>query len=199
MALTSVFAILSVLSLVSAVPNVTVSQIYPGTCGGYPSSYGTGGTHADAFNFIPAEADIGSLNNLKTGVKDGDFVVYKYNGFEDNATYSQLASDIFCCDVGGHVLNGLGDKRLLLSTDVAVQDLGFYNDGFQPETYEHYLDGVKQDGVYLGLGNVTTWSFRIHPEDVYWKTRLVGPGSKPVDEDYIEFRGFLKAVSPPPA
>jgi hypothetical protein len=198
MAATSLFAVLFLLSRVSAVPNVTVTQIYAGNCGGYPSSYSTGGTHADAFNFIPAEADVGSLNGLKTGVKNGNFVVYRYDGFEDNATYSELASDIFCCDVGGHVLNGLGDKMLLLSTNVEVQDLGFYIDGFQPETYEHYLDGVKQDGVFLGLGNVTTWSFRRLAEDIYWKTRLIGPGSKSIDGDYIEFRGFLKAVAPPP-
>jgi len=198
MALTLLFGILLLLSRVSAVPNVTVTQIFSGNCGGYPSSYSTGGTHADAFNFVPDQADAGSLNGLKTGVKDGDFVVYRYDGYEDNSTYSTLASDIFCCDVGGHVLNGLGDKKLLLSTDVKVQGLGFYSDGFQPETYEHYLDGVKQDGVFLGLGNVTTWSFRRLLQDTYWKARLMGPGSQRVDDDYIEFRGFLKAVAPPP-
>lgn len=30
-------------------------------------------------------------------------------------------------------------------------------DGVQPTVYEHYIDGVKQDGKFLGGYNTTTW------------------------------------------
>jgi hypothetical protein len=33
--------------------------------------------------------------------------------------------------------------------------------GLNPEVYTHEIAGVQQDGLSLGLGNVTTWGFEL--------------------------------------
>lgn len=40
-------------------------------------------------------------------------------------------------------------------------------DGTPLRVFEHYIDGVKQDGVYLGgYDNSTAWGFMYYPADV---------------------------------
>ncbi|KAF2199438.1 hypothetical protein GQ43DRAFT_442491 [Delitschia confertaspora ATCC 74209] len=49
--------------------------------------------------------------------------------------------------------------------------------------FEHYVDGVKQDGVFIGgYENSTKWGFRYYPANVgsvrdYYLIRLLGPNS----------------------
>lgn len=51
------------------------------------------------------------------------------------------------------------------------------------QAYEHYEDGVRQDGFFLGAHNVTTWALQEVPASSasgskpYWQIRLLGPGS----------------------
>lgn len=51
------------------------------------------------------------------------------------------------------------------------------------QAYEHYENGVKQDGFYLGAHNVTTWALRevqassASGNKPCWQMRLLGPGS----------------------
>lgn len=54
----------------------------------------------------------------------------------------------------------------------------------RPKPFEHYVDGVKQDGVFLGgYENSTTWGFKYYPESMgsagmgYYLIRLLGPNS----------------------
>lgn len=51
------------------------------------------------------------------------------------------------------------------------------------QAYHHYLDGVKQDGIFLGAHNVTSWAVQLQDGSAgsggkpYWLVRLLGPGS----------------------
>ena len=177
--------ILSLIAPISAFPNVTAIQIGQGDCSAYPSTYTTFGRSADEFSFTPDQAENSSINNLTTGTTSVGMVVYT-----DNTT----ASEIFCCDHGGTVEDGLGVKSLLFSSNVTDNRLGYWDQGVLPETYTHAISGVAQPGVFLGLANVTTWAFR--PVGNVYQMRLLGPGVSLVKG---EFRGFLKAVLPPNA
>ncbi|KAJ6131325.1 hypothetical protein N7523_001785 [Penicillium sp. IBT 18751x] len=52
------------------------------------------------------------------------------------------------------------------------------------QAYYHYLDGVKQDGIFLGAHNVTSWAVQLQDGSAgsggqpYWLIRLLGPGSE---------------------
>ena len=183
--LLTVSILLTLTTSISAFPNVTAIRTGSGDCSAYPSTYSTFGRTADEFSFTPSQAENSSINNLTTGTSSLGLVVYT-----DNTT----ASEIFCCDHGGTVEDGLGYKSLLFSSNSTDNRLGYWEQGVLPETYTHELAGVAQDGVFLGLANVTTWAFR--PVGSVYQMRLLGPG---VGLMKGEFRGFLKAVLPPNA
>jgi len=87
-------------------------------------------------------------------------------------------------------------QTLLLQAD---EELAYSINGRKPETYAHEIGGVRQDGVFLGGGDVTTWGFRRPSEGAgagYYFVRLLVPGAKALHED--EFKGFMKVVQPPP-
>ncbi|CAI7667426.1 unnamed protein product [Penicillium pancosmium] len=70
------------------------------------------------------------------------------------------------------------------------------------QAYNHYQDGVKQDGIFLGSHNVTTWGIQINSGSAgsagrsYWTLRLLGPNSadpstgRPLYDG--EFRTFVR-------
>ncbi|KAJ5591486.1 uncharacterized protein N7459_001855 [Penicillium hispanicum] len=70
------------------------------------------------------------------------------------------------------------------------------------QAYNHYKDGVKQDGLFLGAHNVTTWGIQPVEGDQasggkpWWMIRLLGPNSavpntgKPLYDG--EFRTFIR-------
>ena len=52
------------------------------------------------------------------------------------------------------------------------------------QAYYHYLDGVKQDGIFIGAHNVTSWAVQLQDGSAgsggqpYWLIRLLGPDSE---------------------
>jgi hypothetical protein len=90
---------------------------------------------------------------------------------------------------------GYRDTPLLGSTP--VQGSMVFRTGLRLEPYWHEENGVRQQGIYLGANNLTTWAFS------YWtsgcgighiRVRFLGlPGSSRIEEG-LEFKGFLKIV-----
>lgn len=78
--------------------------------------------------------------------------------------------------------------------------------GLPLKVFEHYIEGVKQDGVFLGgYDNSTTWGFKYYPADPvdfynldYYYLRLLGPNSAdPVTGAPLgknETRGFVRVA-----
>lgn len=57
-------------------------------------------------------------------------------------------------------------------------------EGPPPKVFEHYIDGEKQEGVWLGgYDNTTLWGFKYYPASMgtydqdYYYMRLLGPDS----------------------
>ena len=76
-------------------------------------------------------------------------------------------------------------------------------EGNDLKVFEHYIDGVKQDGVYLGgYDNSTTWGFKYQSANAgsynmpYYYIRLLGPNSAdPTTGAALkvnETRGFIR-------
>ena len=74
-----------------------------------------------------------------------------------------------------------------------------------PELYQHSIDGVVQDGEYLGLNGLTTWGFRYqgftcgaNATRDYYEVKLMGmPETEGDTAGYeVEFKGFLKLAGP---
>jgi len=113
---------------------------------------------------------------------------------------TNATSTIFCCDRGGTVLDGFGVQSLLLSTDASDEELGYLGQGLGPETYVHEINGVRQNGTFLGKANVTTWAFRPATAPLnFYQVRLLVPGNGSLNGKSLhdgEFLGFLKVISP---
>lgn len=71
--------------------------------------------------------------------------------------------------------------------------------GLRPETYAHEIQGVRQEGTFLGLENSTRWAFKFvlgpggagSEELDRWDMRLLGKGMVAREE---ELEGVLRIV-----
>ncbi|OCL08267.1 hypothetical protein AOQ84DRAFT_354564 [Glonium stellatum] len=192
------------MALVSAVPNVTVTPIGRG-CSAYPNWYPspesdtTGG-----FRFRADQADNSSINGLyssvryfpgSNGLRSGNIVI---------TPNTMGATPGFCCVNGViedlYLTTAPAVTTIYFSASLYDAQLTYLEDGGKVETYAHEIGGVRQDGVFIGAGNVTTWGFKYQPasasEPDYIEMRLLGPNSsdpttgKPLRDG--EFKGFLK-------
>ncbi|KAH7128617.1 hypothetical protein B0J11DRAFT_275125 [Dendryphion nanum] len=72
---------------------------------------------------------------------------------------------------------------LVLSPYPYDASLMYKIDGTAPRIFEHYIDGEKQPGTFLGgYDNTTAWGLKYYPANVgsprdYYYTRLLGPNS----------------------
>ncbi|KAF2010484.1 hypothetical protein BU24DRAFT_454847 [Aaosphaeria arxii CBS 175.79] len=78
-------------------------------------------------------------------------------------------------------------------------------EGEEVKIFEHYIDGVKQPGAFIGgYDNSTTWGFQYQPANQgssgldYFSIRLLGPNSAdPTTGEALranETRGFIKIL-----
>ncbi|EPE25128.1 hypothetical protein GLAREA_11709 [Glarea lozoyensis ATCC 20868] len=160
-----------------ALPNVTAIPAGPGDCSAYPNFYGTNGRTSDAFIFLPSQADNPSVNNLKTSILNNTLVVLNDPSADPT---------IFCC-IAPNIFDGWAERTLLLEGDRRMR---YTSQGVTPELYVHEIEGVKQEGVFLGSEGVTRWVFG--EIEGGWGVRLDGDGV--VNEG--EFKGFLRAELP---
>ncbi|PWY89066.1 hypothetical protein BO70DRAFT_160640 [Aspergillus heteromorphus CBS 117.55] len=100
---------------------------------------------------------------------------------------------MFCNDAASSLLQGLvqmGENAytpeplsIASTPEAALLMWGAPADAIIPvEFYHHYVDGVQQDGLFIGANNVTTWAISEHADPdatlSYWSPRLLVPGSQ---------------------
>ncbi|KAK1834967.1 hypothetical protein QBC39DRAFT_342325 [Podospora conica] len=76
--------------------------------------------------------------------------------FQNDTAYA--ASYISCDDFDGLHIRGNPTRPIRINTDYGAT-LVTEGPGLMLEPYAHYIDGVRQPGVYLGLAGETRWAF----------------------------------------
>ncbi|KAI1371143.1 hypothetical protein F4677DRAFT_436476 [Hypoxylon crocopeplum] len=199
LALTS---LLAAVPLVHATPDVTAKLLPSEDCSSYP------GYDAASNTAGPWTIQLVSSDNIAIeGFSDTSVYSISYNpstdrkpslrwGFITFPTRNDIAKNPLKCEGGvlkGWVPTDLTDAGaptsyqwtpLVFSIYPYDAPLMWKVDGDTPQIFEHYVDGVKQDGVFLGAYNTTTsWGLNYESPDVgssgqdYYYARLLGPNS----------------------
>jgi hypothetical protein len=144
----------------SAVPNVTVIPLSPGSCYGWPSWQGSGGDHVDLTGPLKIsinQADDDGIEGLPLSVKTFNRTgLSTLNIVADLRKSNTFARSLFLCKNGnletkapGTLFIGKDPSNALLTTEA----------GHSPEVYAHLVNGVRQPGIFLGARNQTKWGF----------------------------------------
>jgi hypothetical protein len=198
----------SLVSLVLASPNDTAVPI--DGCSAYPSydpeSGGTGNFYLQAF-----QTDNSSVNGLGSSLQYSLGATQIRWGQITLGTRIDEAKVVLQCynnTLHGFVSTGVSAftwEILQFSPYPYDEELMYLVDG-GPAAQAHslYLDGVKQDGVFLGANGVTSWGFRYLDAShgccgaPFYQLRLLGPNSTdPSTGSSLqdgEFSGFLKVM-----
>jgi hypothetical protein len=191
-----------------AVPNVTVVPLESNrTCSSYPGWMQPSTPDAPDttryINFQVDQADDAGANGLVTSVKTIDF---------GNSTLDTLYVDFrksralvitsYRCINGVVGLGSGGDPPISVSKDRSNAFLQLTS-GYKLGPYAHTVNGTRQDGVFIGAQNQTTWGFSYVlsnkcGENDYYEVKLLGlpddPNFPPTAARPVDFKGFLKAI-----
>ncbi|KAI1653829.1 hypothetical protein F4813DRAFT_372928 [Daldinia decipiens] len=204
------FAQLALASLLAAAPlaqaaqNVTVKALPTEDCSSYPG-YDAASNTAGPWILQLVDSD----NTAIEGFGDTSAYSISFNpdvdhkptmrwGYITFPTNNQIAKTAMKCDGGvlkAWVSTDLTDagaptntqwSELLFPKDEPYDAplLWKLTDGVAPQIFEHYIDGEKQDGVFLGAYNTSTrWGLKYNPanagsyrQDFYY-ARILGPNS----------------------
>lgn len=191
------FIFISFAQLVLATTNVTSIPISPGTCEGFPGYMSQPiGELTQQFFFEARDTSNSSLNGLRISLSSSsnssELIIH---------TDPTVPYNIFSCS-NGTVFDIHGGPAVVFSTNEQDQELGYPNinvakkSTLNPEVYIHELAGVKDDGLFLGWGNVTIWGFMLEQGGVsgteFYSMRLLGPKTSLKDG---ELGGFVRIVA----
>ncbi|KAI0594605.1 hypothetical protein F4775DRAFT_573397 [Biscogniauxia sp. FL1348] len=202
------FAKLAVASLLAsvplglAIPDVTATVLPQDDCSSFPG-YDAATNTAGPWTIQLVDSE----NEAIEGFSDISRYSISYNPNTDTKptlrwgsitfpTRNDVAKNPLKCDAGvlkGWVptdLTAAGAPTSYVWTPLVISPypydaaLMWKIDGDAPKIFEHYIDGVKQDGVFLGAyENTTTWGLEYQAADSgssgldYYYTRLLGPNS----------------------
>lgn len=201
---------LAVLPLALAVPNVTPIPLGSTTCAHWPFWIPTESADTTgSLMFSVSSADDAAINNLPAQ----PFSLPWGSSTRNLLGITLLASRSFAkayyrCRNGRPIVLSNPDEPIAIAKDsnnahllIAANDATAY----KPEIYSHEIEGVKQDGVFLGALNQTTWGFHYHEatcgrdgkvNSAFYEVKLLGlpvdPENEPTAGYPPQFEGFLK-------
>ncbi|KAF2251026.1 hypothetical protein BU26DRAFT_517771 [Trematosphaeria pertusa] len=197
----------ALLATTFAVPSVTpVPVIYPGTCTMWPNWINT--RDADVTGrimFVVSSADDSALNDLTIQPQTSTSPLFV------SPFPSRKVLKMYYRCINGVPNISLSSSNVTIARDMANAHLlvdAAPGKAYKPELYYHEVGGVRQEGVFLGALNQTTWGFRYQQvscgadgrvgEREGYEVKLLG---LPVDEvnpptaQYPpDFEGFVKVI-----
>ncbi|KAI0133459.1 hypothetical protein BJ170DRAFT_715491 [Xylariales sp. AK1849] len=193
---------LCLLQLAHAVPNVTVVPL-PSTCASYPG-YDNSTDVAEASWLAVADSTGNAIDG--NGVTAAFFTDFDGDhwGFVTIPVTKPTTNTTMRCtnNTLQAYLNTSSEETLwediVVSSDPNWEDgMGYGFPAKGPpdravEPYRHSVNGTQQPGIFLGLGNITTWLFKYNwagNAGEYYLLRLLGPLSDIAEGDVT---GFLK-------
>ncbi|PSN66255.1 hypothetical protein BS50DRAFT_410600 [Corynespora cassiicola Philippines] len=193
------------LGTTTAIPSVVPVPLNPSgaaSCVGWPSTQGAfkvqvSSSEDDAFNDFPIQPTTTTWGSSTLELLGANLL----------KSYRYAKAPYFC--VNGELRVGASQETVGVSKDMRnafpllqVEDP---ESTYEIEVYAHEIDGVRQEGVFLGAQNKTTWGFNyVRPtcgaegagQNGFFQVKLL---DLPVDEQYPptagydpEFQGFLK-------
>jgi len=195
-----VFALMPLTS--ALVPNVTAIPIAPGTCQGWPGYMPEPiGNLTQQFFFEPRDTSNNSLDGLRSSLSSSSSSSPSLTQLITN-TDPTAPYNIFSCAGNGSIFDIHGGPTLVFSMKEQDQELGISSEsgggpGLNPEVYNHEIGGVQQDGLFVGLGNFTTWGFELvlgqgeAGSIDYYRMRLLGPKTNLKDGEIDGFLGIV--------
>lgn len=199
----------SLVSFASALPNVTATPI-PG-CSAYPSYDPTTDT-TGWFFFTAYQTDNSSVDGLGTdqefsrGANQIRWGSITLGTRPDEAKVAMRCSNNTLTGFVSTGVSGATWETLQFAPYPYDAELMYFVEGGPvAEAHELTLDGVKQDGVFIGSNGVATWGFRYFDASYsccgvpFYQLRLLGPNSAdPTTGAALqdgEFQGFLKITA----
>ncbi|KAK0718635.1 hypothetical protein B0T26DRAFT_872769 [Lasiosphaeria miniovina] len=189
---------------VLAVPEVTVVPLGSKTCVSWPSWISQRGADVTgSFAFQVDQADDAGVNGLLTSSVEFNWTDISGTHITvDLRKSTSFAKPYYrCIDGSVHYLSR--DTIISVAKDRRNAFLTF-SAGYKLEPYAHEVAGVRQDGVFLGALNQTTWGFHyVYSSKCgqidYYEVKLQGlpddPDTEPRAGYDPQFLGFMKAVS----
>ena len=210
------FTLLSLIASAAAVPSVTPVPLVlkpdaKPTCSHWPNWIRTPDADTTGYlTFKVSGSDDPAVNGLPAQPMDISFggKIVPMLGIELRAS-TWFAKMYYRCSNGQaitHTFDNLTISKDSNNAHILVN--GAKEASYLPELYAHEIDGVRQDGAFLGAMNRTTWGFAYHEAKCgadgslikdYYEAKLL---DLPVDEQYPPtagyepwFKGFLKVDS----
>jgi hypothetical protein len=201
---------LSLITLAVAVPKVipiptgrTDCRIWPGWMNARPSDT------TSSLMFTVFNSDDAAINGLPLQPFSIPWGSGKRNFLGATLLASRsIAKSYYRCIDGVPVVMSKTDEPIAVAKDMNNAHLliaAAEGTTYRTEIFEHEIDGVKQDGWYLGAQNQTTWGFHYRaascladgtPLDASYEVKLLGlpvdPENEPTAGYPAEFEGFLR-------
>lgn len=199
--------------VLSALPNVSTIPLGSNDCSRWPGFVDF--DYTTPINLVVHRAQNTSANGLLTTIQD--FILpgnITGTRLIVDARKSGTAHPTYRCESGTLRLQpktngtstetstpGFADTIISIATDYRNAFFILGDDGYRIAPYGHEIDGVVQEGVYLGTRGRSTWGFHYVPaggrNPEHYEIRLAG-GTPSEDEAGVltepEFYGFLRVV-----
>jgi hypothetical protein len=187
----------ALMPFVSAVPDVTPVRLNPG-CYDFPLWQNVWGQDlTGGFKFMADQADDATINGFFASITTDTAA----DGTQTQTVMinnNDGAKPWWHCNKG--IVSDLYTPSTIFFSGAPGDDqLTYLANGGAVETYAHEVDGVRQDGTFIGNGNATTWAFKYVPQGSagdgdYYQMRLLLPDVADQLQDG-EFAGFLQVVA----
>jgi hypothetical protein len=159
------------------------------------------GNLTQQFFFEPRDTSNSSLDGLRSSLSSSSSTSSSSTQLIFNTDVT-VPYNIFSCVNNGSIFDIHGGPTLVFSMNEQDQELGYSSEsgqgsGLNPEVYTHEIAGVQQDGLFMGLGNVTTWAFELvlgeggGGSSDYYRMRLLGPKASLKDGEIDGFVGIV--------
>lgn len=201
--------------LALAVPAVTPVPLQPssaaGTCRYWPNWINTPAADTTGFlQFVVASADDGAVTGLPLQPFSQTWAgsPRALLGADLRASTS-FAKSVYRCNDGHAVVGPSGPYEAITVSKESRNAFALIDapagDGYALEVYAHEVDGVRQEGVFLGAQNRTTWGFYYRYASCaadgtvtrdFYEVKLQGlpehPDFPPTAGNPAQFEGFIQ-------
>lgn len=210
----TIFAVVAFAAIATAVPSVTPVPLTPAnkfpTCTWWPGWIRTPDADVTgSLMFVVSDADDAAINDLTLQQFTIPFRLGTLDMLGVHLAKSKSVAKTYVRCINGNGVMYNPSQNITISKDINNANLAINpsTPGYTIEPYAHEINGVRQDGVYIGALNQTKWGFRYRIDEgcdgkkgaMYYEAKLLGlprdPDTEPGASYPHEFEGFIKVIT----